>query len=322
MSPFAIEDSVWYPMVRQVALFHSEALVRVAAWNAMRSPDGEPALKAFVLTGFAEARQRAQQAAARNRDFAQRVLASYSAAYSPLVHAAADRVLKGSDADRDWFARTGFADAKARDEQAREADEQHRQVIAQEDRDFVTLLATQDPGEQVRLAAQHATRPGGTDADIREFFATDWMAAAELDVEIFRQRSQEAGVGFLAIIPGLVADAQEAEQEALATSGAAAEQARAVAARAWATSKEKADAAQQAWTDEETLCADQARYWQTIVDRYQGQTDPLWTAIAATADKNRSAWAVEDSFAGGQAGHWLDVQQEAQAGYDRMSGTG
>ena len=67
----------------------------------------------------------------------------------------------------------------------------------------------------------------------------------------------------------------------------------------------------QAWADEEKLCADQARYWQTIVDRYQGQTDPLLTAIAATADKNRSAWTVEDSFAGGQA---VDESQDSVAG--------
>jgi hypothetical protein len=315
-----IEDSVWYPMVRQVALYHSEALVRVAAWNAMRSADGEPALKAFVLTGFAEARQRAQQSTARNRDFAQRILASYSAAYSPLVHAAADRVLKGSDADREWFARTGFADAKARDTQAREADEQHRQVIAQADRDFVALLASSDPGEQVRLAAQHALRQGSTDADVRGFYATDWMAAAELDVEIFRQRSQEAGMSYLALIPGLIADAQDAEQEALAASGAAAEQARAVAARAWATSKDRADAARQAWEGEQRLCAEQARYWQTVADRYRGQTDPIWTAITASADQNHTAWTGEDTFATGQTRHWTDVAAQAQAGSDRMTG--
>ncbi|WP_409463271.1 hypothetical protein [Amycolatopsis sp. GA6-003] len=291
----------------------------MAAWNAIRSPDGEAALKAFVLTGFAEARQRSQQNAARNRDFAQRVLVSYSAAYSPRVHEAADRALRGTDADREAFARTGFAAARARDTQDREADEAHRQVIAQAERDFVASLAQHDPGEQVRLAAQHALREGSTDADIREFYATDWAAAAELDIEFFRQRSQEAGARYYALIPGLLADAQEAEKEALAASGAAAEQARAVAARSWATTKEKADAARSVWDAEQRQCAEQARYWQSIVDRYSGETDPIWVAVAASAKKNHSAWTGEDSFATGQTLHWTDVSGQAQAGYDRMS---
>ncbi|SHH05428.1 hypothetical protein SAMN05444320_1202 [Streptoalloteichus hindustanus] len=314
-----IEQSPWYPMVRQVALYHSEALVRVAAWQALRSDEGEPALRRFVASGFREARERAQQNAARNRDFAQRVANTYSPQFSPRVHAAAQQALKGTDADRERFARTGFAEAKALDDAAREADEQHRQVIAQAERDFVRLLAQSDPGEQVRLAAQHAIRPGATDADVRAFYATGWMAAAAVDVEIFRLRSQDAGVRFLAVIPGLVADAQEAEREALAAGDAAAEQARAVAARAWATSREKAEAARKAWEDEQRLCAEQARYWQTVIDRANTEAGPVWSAIASGAKKNRDNWTGENTFAGDQSRQWADVWGQSQAGYDRMT---
>ncbi|MFF0148709.1 short repeat uncharacterized protein predicted to be involved in signal transduction [Amycolatopsis sulphurea] len=288
----------------------------------MRTPDGEAALKAFVLTGFSGAQQRALQNVARNRDFAQRVLASFSAAYSPRVHEAADRALRGTDADREAFARTGFAEARTLDMRDREADEAHRQVIAQAERDFVVSLAQKDPGEQVRLAAQHALRQGSTDADIREFYATGWMAAAELDIEFFRQHSQEAGMRYLALIPGLIADAQEAEKEALAAGGAAAAQARAVAARAWTRAKDEADAARIAWETEQLRCVEQARYWQSVVDRYSGKTDPIWVSITGAADKNRTVWTGEDAFASGQSGHWAEVSSRAQAGVDRMSNPG
>jgi hypothetical protein len=235
----AIEDSIYYVIVRQNALYHPEALVRVAAWQALRSDEGEPALRVFVVSGFAEARQRASQNNARYRDFAQRVANTYSAAFSPRVNAAANRALRGTDTDREYFARTGFAEAKALDDAAREVDEQHKQQILDADRAFVRLLAEADPGEQVRLAAQYALRNGGTDGDLRAFFASEWMAAAAVDLEIWRMRTQEAGVRFYALIPQLIANAQDAEREALAASGAAAEQARAVAARAWATTRRR-----------------------------------------------------------------------------------
>ncbi|WP_237774191.1 hypothetical protein [Actinosynnema sp. ALI-1.44] len=306
-------------MVRQVALHHAQTLVRASAWQAMRSPDGEAALREFVLRGFAKARERARQNNARNRDFAQRVFDTYSASYAPLVHAGADKALKGSDGDRDWFARTGFEEAKAKDNAAREADEEHKQAIAQADRDFVLLLSKSDPGQQVRLAAEHALRNGGIDADIREFYASDWMAAAGLDVEIFRLRSQEAGVFYHATIPQLIADAQEAEREALATSGEAAEKARAVAAQAWATTQQKADAARNSWENERQLCAEQARYWQTVIERAKTQFDPVWLNIGSTAEKQRGTWTTETTFADNQIQHWGVVGDEARDGYDRMT---
>jgi hypothetical protein len=315
----AIEDSIYYPIVRQNAVYHPEALVRVAAWQALRSEDGEPALRAFVLTGFAEARQRAGQDNARNRDFAQRIANTYSAQFSPRVNAAALRALRGTDADREHFARTGFAEAKALDEAARETDEQHRQEILEADREFVRLLAGADPGEQVRLAAQHALRAGGADADLRAFFASEWMAAAAVDLELARLRTQEAGVRFYALLPQLIADAEEAEREALAAGEAAAEQARAVAARAWATTQEKAEAARRAWEAEALACAEQARYWRTVVERAAANSDPVWTAIATAANKNGGSWQTEGAFAGDEVAHWSDVEQRARDGRDRMT---
>ncbi len=314
-----IEQSPWYPMVRQVALYHGETLVRAAAWQAIWSDEGEFALQRFALSGYREARERAQQNSARNRDFVQRVLGAYTAAYSPRVHDAAKKASQGSDADRDRFVRTGFAEAKALDTAAREADEQERQVIAETERDFVRLLAESDPGEQVRLAAQHALRPGSTDTDVREFYATAWMAAAALDVEIFRLRTQDAGIRYHALIPRLVADAEAAELEARNAGEAAAEQARAVAARAWTTTREKAEEARQAWEAERQLCLEQARYWQTVKDRAAAETDPVWAAITTGAEKQRGGWTTETTFAGDEAGLWAGARDQAQLGYDRMT---
>ncbi|WP_233598769.1 hypothetical protein [Amycolatopsis sp. WAC 01375] len=249
----------------------------------------------------------------------QRVLATYTAEYSPRVHAAAKQALLGTDSDRDRFVRTGFAEAKALDTAAREADEQHRQVIAEAERDYVRLLADADPGEQVRLAAQHALRPGRTDTDIREFYATGWMAAAALDVEIFRLRTQDAGILYRALIPRLVADAEAAELEARNAGEAAAEQARLVAARAWATTREKAEEARQAWEAERQLCLEQARYWQAVKDRAAAEADPVWASIATGAEKQRGGWTTETTFAGDEAGRWAGARDEAQLGYERMT---
>ncbi|MFD6071994.1 MULTISPECIES: hypothetical protein [Amycolatopsis] len=317
-----IENSIYYPIVRQNALYHSEDLVRVAAWQALRSDEGEPALRAFVRTGFFEARKRAEGYHARNKEFARRVMTNYSAQYSPNVHAEATAAYKGSSAQQEQFFRTGFAAAKALDDAAREADEQHKQQILDQDRAFVRLLAEFDPGEQVRLAAQHALRAGGTDSHLRAFFASEWMAAAATDVEVYRIRTQEAGVRFYALIPQLIADAEEAEREALAAEGAAAEQARAVAARAWATTREKADEARAVWESEALACAEQARYWRTVIDRANASVDPVWAMIATRADKNRAGWAADGTFADGQTQYWASVEKHAKEHRDQMSPAG
>ncbi|WP_414941242.1 hypothetical protein [Amycolatopsis sp. cmx-11-51] len=317
-----IENSIYYPIVRQNALYHSEDLVRVAAWQVLRSGEGEPALREFVRTGFFEARKRAETYNARNKEFARRVMNNYSAQFSPNVHAEAKAAYNGNSAQQEQFFRTGFAAAKALDDAAREADEQHKQEILEADRAFVRLLAEADPGEQVRLAAQHALRAGGTDSHLRAFFASEWMAASATDIEIFRIRTQEAGVRFYALIPRLIADAEEAEREALAAEGAAAEQARAVAARAWATTREKADEARAVWESEAAACAEQARYWRTVIERANASADPVWAMIAAKADKNRGNWATDGTFADDQTRYWSAVEKHAKDHHDQMAPVG
>ncbi|MFC0107634.1 hypothetical protein [Kibdelosporangium aridum] len=314
-----IESSPYYRIVRTTALIHSQELVRASAWRALRSADGDAALLRYILTGMNEAKQLAEKQEARNLDFARRIAKTYTAQFSPRVHAAALEAIDKGPAVQEHFARVGFAEAKALDDAGREADEQHKQQILEVDRDFVRLLAQLDPGEQVRLAAQYALRNGGTDVDLRVFFATDWMAAAALDIDLHRMRTLEAGVKFHAVIQQLVRDAKDAEREALAASGAAAELARAVAARAWATTKERADAARQAWEDEAAACAEQARYWRTVIERAQSSSDPVWAAIAATADKNRGAWTGDGTLAGGEQQYWAGVENEAHEGYLRMT---
>jgi hypothetical protein len=314
-----IEDSVFYPIVRGNALYHSEGIVRASAWQALRWADGDAALLGWIRTGLPEAKRLASQNNARNKDFAERVVKYYPAQSSPRVNAKAKLVLTLGDADREHFARIGFAEAKALDDAAREADEQHKQQILEADREFVRTLAQTDPGEQVRVAARHALRFGGQDTDHRAFFASEWMAAAASDVDLHRTRSLEAGAWLHAAVAQLLVDAKEAEREALAAEGAAAEQARAVAARAWATTKEKADEARRAWEDEAAACADQARYWRTVIERALASSDPVWAAIATKADKNLGLWTGEGSFADGQTRHWADVEKQAQDGHDRMT---
>lgn len=314
-----IETSIYYPVVVQAALYASEDLVKVAARQALRSDEGEPALRAFVLTGHAEARKRAAAYHAQTKEFARRVKENYSAAFSPNVHAEAKAAYHGSSAQQDHFYRTGFAAAKALDDANREADEQHKQEILEADRTFVRLLAEADPGEQVRLAAQHALRAGGTDGHLRAFFASEWMAASATDVQIFRNRTQDAAMRYYGLIPRLIADAEEAEEAAKTASGEAAKRARAIAAQAWATTREKADEARAVWEAEALACAEQARYWRTVIERANGNTDPVWAMIAQTADKNRAGWTADNTFADDETRHWTTVEKRAKDGQDRMT---
>ncbi|GGM57701.1 hypothetical protein GCM10012275_31140 [Longimycelium tulufanense] len=191
--------------------------------RALISPNGEAALVRFLNTEFPYAKKLAEQQKARNADFARRVSETHTAEFAPEVHAAAQRAVNGTDADRERFARTGYAEAKERDRWAREASGEQTRALTEDDRNYVRKLAEHAPGVQVRAAATWAVRPAAVENDLVEFFAYDWASAARLDLEGHRMRMADNEVGWRATVERLIGEAKAAEKAASETAGEAAE---------------------------------------------------------------------------------------------------
>ncbi|NML51644.1 hypothetical protein HHL19_22010 [Streptomyces sp. R302] len=296
------------------------AEIRTSAWNALRSRRGDAAIADWLAPegGYDAAKRRLRDARSRNRAFCERVVSTHPAGFSPAVRSAAERALKGTDADRAAFVRTGYAEAQQRDRAARAADVEHRQEIAERDRAFVRALSEGDPGEQVRVAAQWALRPGSTDTDVAEFFGYGWATGAALDVEAYRLRVADAEVRRHHLLSQLIAQAVAAE-EAL-TSSADTAKARAEAEAAWQAVAGHADRARQAWLTEEDAARTQAESWQNIARLAEQSADALWEKISGPAEARQGDWAKERTEAGETAAFWKDMADRARDGENRVKG--
>ncbi|WP_370419188.1 ALF repeat-containing protein [Streptomyces sp. QH1-20] len=306
--------------VLKVAKSNLPAEVRVSAWNALRSSRGDAAIADWLAPGggYDAAKQRMRTTRSRNTAFCERVVSTHPVEFSPEVRTAAERALKGSDTDRAAFVRTGYAEAQQRDRAAREADAQQRQEAAANDRAFVRALAEQDPGEQVRVAAQWALRTGATNADVVEFFGYGWVTGAALDLEGYRMRVADAEVLRHHTLKLLIEKATAAEQDLKNTADWA--KARAEAEGAWRAVAEHADAAQKAWLAEQDTARAQAENWRNIGKAAKESADGLWKNIAGPADANQDSWAKEQTEAAGSAAFWKDMFDRAKDSENRMRG--
>lgn len=305
--------------VRLVAGSHPQELVRADAWMVLISDGGDAAVNEFVETGLWDAVRRADEVEAWNADFVRRVLATFTAEYSPEVHAAALHAVNGADSDRETFVRTGFAAAQERDRQARAAEGSQAAALVAEDRAFVRGLAENDPGPQVRVAAAWATRTGATDDDLVAFFADGWAHAAVLDLESHRRQEMESDARWRATARRLVTDAQEAERAALEAAEEVREQARAMAAMAWRAAADQTTAPRGAWAEAEQVALRQAENWRAVAAAAAAASGPNWDAIAGPAARNGSAWTAERDWAADQARMWNALLTQALEGEQRMS---
>ncbi|WP_234324006.1 ALF repeat-containing protein [Streptomyces sp. NRRL S-481] len=296
------------------------AEIRTSAWNALRSTRGDAAIAEWLAPGggYDAAKQRLRDARSRNRAFCERVVSTHPVAFSPEVRSAAERALKGTDADRAAFVKTGYAEARQRDRVMREADAERRLEVAEKDRAFVRAVADGDPGEQVRVAAQWALRSGSTDADVAEFFGYGWATGAALDVEAYRLRVADGEVRRQHLLSLLVARAVAAE-EALKSSVDAAK-ARAEAELAWRAVADHADGAQKAWLTEQEAARAQAESWQNIARLSKESADTIWEKITAPAEARRSDWASEQAEAALTAAFWNDMADRARDSENRVQG--
>ncbi|MFB7630571.1 hypothetical protein ACFC0M_06430 [Streptomyces sp. NPDC056149] len=306
--------------VKTLAMSGMPAEIRASAWNALRNYRGDAAIAEWLAPGggYDYAKKRLRDTRVRNKSFCERVVRTHTKEFSPAVHDAAARALKGTDADRAAFVKTGYAEAQQRDRATHEADEQHKLKVAAEDRDYVRTLAETDPGEQVRVAAQWALRPGATDADIAEFYGYGWATGGTLDLESHRMRTADAERMRHHTLSGLIEQAQAAEA---AVNGAAdAAKARAEAERAWEAVAEHAGAAQQAWLAEQAAAAAQAENWKEIAKTAREAADGIRKNIADPAQANGDTWAGEQAEAAKTAGFWREMYDRARAAEDRVKG--
>ncbi|KNB49503.1 hypothetical protein [Streptomyces caatingaensis] len=318
ISAVAAEDA--RNRVRKMAMSPLPDEIRSSAWLALRSSRGDAAIAEWLAPGggFQKALQRMRTTQSMNRAFCERVLRTHSAAFSPEVHAAAERAVAGTPVDQAAFARSGYDAALKRDRAAREADGQRKAEVAAKDRDFVRSIAENDPGEQVRVAARWALRPGAGDADVAEFFGYGWATGATLDLEGYRMRVADAEVARHHTLSRLLEKATAAE-EAL-KSAADEVEARAEAERAWGEVADHADAARKAWLAERDTAMAQAENWRNIAQASKDSADRLWKNIGDSAAANHDSWAGEQTEAAGTAVFWKDMFDRAQESENRVKG--
>lgn len=304
--------------VLKIAKSYLPAEIRVSAWNALRSSRGDAAISEWLAPGggFDAARQRALDTRARNKSFCERVMRTHIASLYPATHDAAERAFNGSAADQAAFVRSGYAEAQKRDRTARETEKQHQREVADSERDYVHELAERDPGEQVRVAAQWALRPGTSDADIEEFYGYGWAAGASLDLEGYRMRATEAEVARHRTLSVLITRATAAEQALKGAVDAA--KARAEAERAWRDVADHAEASRRAWLAEQQRAEAQADNWRKISRLSEESADQLRKTIGQSATANQDSWAKEQSEAAQSAAFWKDMSDQAQGNEKRV----
>lgn len=299
--------------VRYLARLHPYSTVRTAAWSALISSSPDEALAEFYRTGFDYAVSRAQERRSRNLDFIRRVYETTTFDYSPEVHSEAKRLLGsgGTDSERELFVRSGYKAAKSRDRSYRDEVGEQKRALIQRDWDFVRLLSTNDPGEQVRLSASYAVREGATDDDLVEFFAYGWATGSRLDLEVFRLRHAAGNMKWRATITQLIADAEAAEKAAREASEEAKEQAKAAAIRAWQQVGTETAPARSSWGEAQELALRQAETWRAVLEAANAAQGPNWTSIIDPARTAETSWLSERTVAAQQAMYWNALLQQA-----------
>ncbi|MFD8494922.1 hypothetical protein [Amycolatopsis sp. NPDC059657] len=300
--------------VKRIAKRDPRPEVQTSAWTALLSSRGDEAIAEFLATGLDKARARAIDNARRNTDIIQRTITTSLPGSN--VRVTAERALRGTDAERDEYVRTGFAKAQEADRLNDNKYQEHVAKQAQADRDYVTRLSVDDPGPQVRAAASRALRTGD-DADIADFFTYYWPSAAKLDDEAFRMFTADRDVIWHNTVRRLQEAALAAERAERESSGALADKARADAIAAWRSISDQADVSSVNWGAERDKALAQAASWATVADYARtATTDQDWASVLARAGANQKSWADEAEWAIAQAAKWTGIADQARASAD------
>ena len=296
--------------VRWLSVDAERPAVRSAARSALLSTR-PGAIDEFLLTGWDAAIKRHDDKLASNTSFAARMVTRHPAQFYPRVNAAARRALTASFEELQYFVSTGYAEELDLDRRHIADDKARADQVRQDDRDYVTLLSTDDPGAQVRAWAGRAVAPGTTDADVAEFLGYGWVSASKLDLQMYRNKLADNDRAWRLSVKSLFEEAQRAEKEARETVGEAQAQKRAAAARAWGTVDAQTSPARVAWADAEQVALRQAETWLQVSQAAGNATSSNWLTISESALDTRSEWISEQQSASTQASFWIALHNQA-----------
>ncbi|MFI9384637.1 hypothetical protein [Kutzneria sp. NPDC052558] len=288
--------------------------VQTSAWNAILSSRGDEAITEFLTTGLSAAKERAAERARRNREFIERT--NKFSLPGSAVRITSARALSGSDNEQDEYVRSGLAKAQQADKDTNNQYQEKLAKLAKEDRDYVADLAANDPGVQVRAAANRALSQGDDEA-IGLFFKYYWASAARLDDEAFRRYTADQDAMWHSDVQRLIEVAEYAEQQEKAASGEAARKARADAIAAWRAVQAQAGQSSVDWTAEGEKASRQSAAWAAVADHARTATgEQDWADVLARGDAGRTSWADEAAWALAQANAWKAMADQARASAD------
>lgn len=283
--------------------------VRAEAYNAWIKND-DAAVKEFLATGYAKARSRAQQRIALNLRYITDI-EKYSIPGSA-VQATSRRALAATAHAQDEYVLSGHERAQELD---RVNDNRYVERLARltkEDRDYVTFLAGNDPGTQVRTAAQRAV--AGDDTSVGLFFKYYWRIGAELDADAFRRATLEQDAIWRSKISSLIEAALAAERAEREAAGELARKARLEAIANWEKAGELAGGSSVDWSGEQRKADAQAAAWRAVAEKARlAQTEQDWAAILAAATTSNASWQDEANWARDQAATWRAKADEMRA---------
>ncbi|WET81047.1 hypothetical protein P3102_07395 [Amycolatopsis sp. QT-25] len=297
--------------VRRIATRDYRPEVTAEAWHAILSSRGAEAIREFLDFGYQKAKNRAAETVARNTRYIGDV--NRFSIPGSAVRATSTRILQGSDAEKADYVQSGLAKAQELDRINDNRYEEKFAAQVQADRDYVTDLATRDPGPQVRAAAGRALSVGD-DVAIGLFFKYYWASAAKLDDEAFRRNAADLDAVWHSKIRLLTEAALAAEKAERESSGELARKARADAIAAWRSIDGQAGQSSVDWAAERDKAASQAAAWAEVAAHARAATTGQdWASVIARAEQGNTSWADEAEWAVQQAGVWQAIAAQARA---------
>ncbi|WP_086666342.1 hypothetical protein [Lentzea kentuckyensis] len=300
--------------VRRTAFSESSsAELRAEALQALLSNRGDAAIDEFFATGIAKARARATERETNNRRYIQEINR-----YSPsgsAVRFTSDQAMVSAANAQDVYVQSGYERARAADEANNNQHQEHLARLAGEDRTYVAYLAANDPGVQVRAAAQRAI--AGDDTQVGLFFKYYWGIGADLDNEGFRRRTLEQNEIWHRKIRVLTEAALAAEKAERESSGELARKARQDAIARWDEVEHETTQSSVDWNAEKAKADAQAAAWAQVAQHARSaQSEQDWAAILDRAGTSNTSWADEAAWALGQAKFWQDLATNAKKNAD------
>ncbi|WP_051770550.1 hypothetical protein [Lentzea albidocapillata] len=298
----------------------ASAELRAEAMHALLSTRGDKAIDEYFATGRNKAMARALEREGNNLRYIQEI--NRYAPTGSAVRFTSANALTGSANAQDEYVQSGYQRALDADEATNNQHQEHLARLAREDRDYVTYLAANDPGVQVRAAAKRALE-SGDDVQVGLFFKYYWGMGADLDRETFRRRTLHQNEIWHSRIYALTQAALAAEKAERESSGELARKARLDAIANWDQIDEQSAQSSVDWNAEKGRADAQAAMWALIAQHARAaQSEQDWAAILERADSSNASWADEAAWAVAQAKFWQDTAANAKKNAEDARGRG